>query len=135
MGWQERLWAKVDKSGDCWQWLGGFDRHGYGRHWHTEQGDRRAHRLAYELVKGSIPDGLTLDHLCRNKWCVNPDHLEAVTAGVNVLRGDTPAARNAAKRECWAGHPFDERNTHVRADGRRECRACMRDRMRARRAS
>lgn len=128
MGWQERLWAKVDKSGDCWRWTGLFDRHGYGRHWHTDQGDRRAHRLAYELVKGPIPDGLTIDHLCRNTWCVNPDHLEPVTIGENVRRRPKPD-------ECPQGHAYDERNTHVRSNGKRECRTCMRDRMRARRAA
>ena len=128
MGWQERLWAKVDKSGECWRWLGKFSRDGYGRHWRTGEGDRRAHRLAYELVRGPITGGLDLDHLCRNKWCVNPDHLEPVTVTENH-------ARRPRKSECPAGHPFDERNTHVRRNGKRECRTCMRDRQRERRAA
>ena len=126
MGWQERLWAKVDKTADCWRWTGKFDRHGYGRHWHTEQGDRRAHRLAYELVRGPIPDGLTIDHLCRNRWCVNPDHLEPVSIQENLGRRPKPD-------HCPHGHEYDERNTHVRANGKRECRTCMADRMRERR--
>jgi hypothetical protein len=139
MGWQERLWAKVDKasgtwpvrgSGACWMWLGKFSRDGYGRHWRTGEGDRRAHRLTYELVKGPIPGGLDLDHLCRNKWCVNPDHLEPVTLAENNGRKDKLHQTGAYATHCKNGHAWDEPNTAVRY-GRRYCRACGRNTTRA----
>ena len=128
MGWQDKLWAKVDRRGDdeCWPWLGKFDRHGYGRHWHTDEGDRRAHRLVYQLTVGPIPSGLGIDHLCRNRWCVNPGHLEPVTGREN-------SARIPRRERCPEGHVYDERNTHVRRNGKRECRTCIRDRQRERR--
>lgn len=91
---------------------------------------RMAHRISYEVNIGAIPNGLTLDHLCRNRACVNPGHLEPVTAGVNVLRGIGPSAANARKKTCNQGHAFDEDNTSImrRPDGRtyRRCNACHR---------
>jgi len=84
-----------------------------------------AHRYVYEQEVGPIPDGLTLDHLCRNRACVNPDHLEPVTMRVNTLRGETITARNAAKTRCDKGHEFTPENTMRKPDGRR-CRVCQR---------
>ncbi|MFJ3037756.1 HNH endonuclease signature motif containing protein [Streptomyces tendae] len=78
-----------------------------------------AHRAAYELARGPIPDGLVIDHLCRNTACANPEHLEAVPPAVNALRADSPVTRNAVKETCDAGHPFSRR-----ADGRRWCPKC-----------
>lgn len=102
-------------SHTCWHWKGYRNDKGYGRLNHT-----LAHRLVYELLRGPIPPGLTLDHLCRNKSCVNPDHLEPVTSVVNAMRGIGPAAVNARKTHCKRGHPFqnDQR-------GRRHCRTCF----------
>jgi hypothetical protein len=81
-----------------------------------------------------VPKGLTIDHLCRNRACVNPAHMEVVTNRVNIMRGDTPAARNAARTHCAHGHPFDESNTYHRAGKKgqagRDCRACIRQRVR-----
>jgi hypothetical protein len=103
---------------DCWIYQGGLNSNGYGRH-----------RKAWEALVGPIPDGMEIDHLCRNRACVNPEHMELVTHRENVLRGDTIAARHAAKTECPAGHPYDEANT-IRRYGRRYCRTCKNAHMR-----
>lgn len=92
-----------------------------------------AHRLSYELHKGEIPEGLEIDHLCRNRWCVNPDHLEAVTRRENIMRGDGPkklGELNSKKTHCKHGHPFDKENTRYRPTGGRSCRICNRERQR-----
>lgn len=125
----ERFWARVqvDSPGACWPWKGSMSSLGYGLFWRL-----RAHRVAYVLVKGAIPDGLMLDHLCRNKSCCNPDHLEAVTQRVNVLRGDSPSAQGARKTHCLRGHEFTPDNTNRRT-GWRHCNQCQWDRDRARR--
>lgn len=109
-------------SVSCWEWTGNISPFGYGLWW---SGKRRfqAHRAVYEAFVGKIPDGLTLDHLCRNRRCVNPSHLEPVTCRVNVLRGIGPTAKNAQKSTCSYGHPF-EGNLLTRKDGWRDCRAC-----------
>lgn len=118
------FWSRVDKLTEpCWIWQGRTDRLGYGRY---GTGNLIAHRVAYEFMVGPIPDGLTLDHLCRNRRCVNPAHLEAVTLHTNILRGQAPAARNARKTHCGRGHEFTAENTYWRADGGRECRQCQR---------
>src|SRR3990172_4034815 len=129
MDWETRFLSKVRRSADCWEWLGSHDRDGYGRFW--RYGECRAHRISYEVFVGRIPDGLTIDHLCENPGCVNPAHLEPVLIGVNLLRSDTPAARNARKTHCPKGHEYTPGNTHRRANGKRECRECMRLRRRA----
>ena len=110
----------------CWQWLGGKQENGYGRT--TRRGsDCLAHRFVYRRLRGEIPEGLTLDHLCRNRLCVNPDHLEPVTAGENVLRGVGPCAVNARKTHCHKGHPLSGDNLYVKPNGRRRCRICSRE--------
>lgn len=90
-----------------------------------------AHRHSYTVLVGPIPEGLTIDHLCRRPGCVRPDHLEPVTYAVNIARSWSPAALNAAKEECDKGHPFDDDNTLWRRDGHRACRQCGRDRVNA----
>lgn len=128
----ERIKARIRREGDCLIWTGAHTADGYGNIGvHGES--LRVHRVAYILARGPIPDDLVLDHLCRRRDCVNPDHMEPVTNKVNVLRGEGACARNARVTECPYGHPYDEANTYVRPDGRgRECRACIRRRDHAR---
>ena len=118
---------QTDPDTGCWVWRAAMHRNGYGGF--SMQDDagkwnkRLAHRISYELHVGPIPEGLTIDHLCRNRRCVNPEHLEPVTLSVNLLRGTGASARNAAKTHCKHGHPFDEENTRIRR-GWRECKTC-----------
>lgn len=101
----ERFWAKFDRDPvtGCWNWTAAVDPGtGYGK-FHVAPGETaNAHRVAYELLAGPVPDGLDLDHLCRTRACVNPAHLEPVTRRVNLLRGETLAAAHAAGRDCGA---------------------------------
>ncbi len=120
---EDRFWARVDRTDTCWIWTGKLNPQGYAR---ARWGDtnQMAHRIAYELLVGPVPEDLTLDHLCRVRHCVRPSHLEPVTQRDNVLRGEGFAAVNAAKTHCVNGHAFDEANTYVTAEGYRSCRAC-----------
>ncbi len=123
-----RFWLSVDCLSSpfgCWEWIGNKVVQGYGR-FYIRGRAHRAHRFAYEKLVGPIPDGLVLDHLCRNRACVNPDHLEPVTLGENSLRGFTFVADNAAKTECPQGHPYDEVNTRINVRGARVCKTCQR---------
>lgn len=119
------FWANVKKTDGCWNWVGDRDPAGYGKFSSRRLSSNRAHRYAYEALVGPIPPGLTIDHLCRNKACVNPDHLEPVTSRINTLRSGNPAAINAAKTHCKRGHELAGRNLIVdKAKGNRACRAC-----------
>lgn len=118
-----RFWSKVERVGECWEWQGATTGNGYGSY--LDNGKRvGAHRFSYDLANGLIPPGLQIDHLCRNRVCVNPDHLEAVTQRVNLHRGDTVAAHNATKTHCKQGHAFTEANTRIGRQGERVCREC-----------
>ena len=101
----------VTESG-CWLWTGGIDGDGYGVFSIVNYKPVSAHRFAYELHRGPIPEGLTIDHLCRVRCCVNPDHLEAVTRRVNTMRGFGALAMNARKTMCSLQHPFSTENTY-----------------------
>ena len=127
----ERFWRSVDQvPGACWEWRG-LTTNGYGRFPARTGASKacihRAHRVAWELMRGPIGAGLQLDHVCRNRRCVNPDHLEVVTNAVNVLRGVGPSAINARRTHCSNGHAFSVENTRIGPrNGRRICRACNR---------
>lgn len=129
---ERRFFALVDKTETCWVWKGSM-HNGYGefRRFHREPMSR-AHRVAYELIVGPIPDGLELDHLCRNRSCVNPAHLEPVDHRTNVLRGEGLTARYARRNACSEGHPFTPENTYMRPSGGRRCKTCRLDAQRRR---
>jgi hypothetical protein len=111
--------------GQCWLWNGERNRRGYGR-FNLRRKHVAAHRHGYERAIGPIPEGLQIDHLCRNPSCVNPAHLEAVTCRENLLRGNTLQAKNAAKTHCFRGHEFTPENTYHPPSGGRVCRTCQR---------
>ncbi len=132
---EARFWAKVEKTGTCWMWTGsaggGDIQRPYGQ-FSVNGRLVKAHRFSYELHRGPIPDGLVLDHLCRNTRCVNPAHLEPVTFRENVLRGQGAPAQHARKTHCKWGHELTIDNL---APGRswRVCRICKENRLAAER--
>jgi hypothetical protein len=125
----ERFTAKyrVNPETGCWEWQASGTPDGYGSLW--EYGRlKRAHRVGYELYRGPIPEGMHLDHLCRNRGCVNPDHLQVISNRENILRGECQAARNARKTHCKRGHPLSGDNLSPARlkRGQRECLECAR---------
>ena len=122
----ERFWEKVEKSATCWLWTSAINWGGYAK-FRIGKRDVYAHRWAYEHIVGPIPEGMDLDHLCRVRRCVRPDHLEPVTHQENVLRGEGIAARQAQKTHCPKGHEYTPENTRTYR-GHRYCRTCSRER-------
>lgn len=134
-----RFWSKVDKGGPfgCWVWTASLNSTGYGQFivMRGKRGyPRPAHRVAWELIRGPVAVGHVLDHLCRNRACVRPDHLEPVTNEENIQRGVWQPVINARKTHCHRGHEFNEENTYRPARGVRQCRECARIRRRERKA-
>lgn len=132
---ESRFMSKVlvNTETDCWEWQAAIQPNGYGYFGLSkEEGMKYAHRISYELFRGPIEEGKQIDHLCRNRCCVNPSHLEVVDCRTNLLRGNTITRRNAEVTVCPQGHSYTPENTGVRAkDGSRWCRACNRDRQKA----
>jgi hypothetical protein len=125
----ERLMAKVRvEAGGCWTWTGAMTHNGYGKIWSGGEDPKclRAHRASYEAHVGRVPDGLVLDHLCRNRACVNPAHLEPVSARENLMRGEGTSAVNARRRTCRKGHLLLGENLRMEVSGRR-CKQCAKD--------
>ena len=119
-----------EPNSGCWLWTGTLDRYGYGQI-NIKGVSKRAHRIVFETVRGPIPAGLTLDHTCRMRCCVNPDHLEIVTNRENLKRGNSPSALCGRQTHCKHGHPFDAENTRVQTlkkGFQRTCRVCARAR-------
>ncbi len=118
-----RFWSKTEpRENGCIEWTG-CRSHGYGR-FRCNGRLWGAHRFAYEVTLGPIPEGLVLDHLCRNTACVNPSHLEPVTDQINFLRGIAPTAIAVRLNRCFNGHEFTVENTKTTATGLRRCRIC-----------
>lgn len=117
---EPRLWDKVRVEGDCWVWTGAKANRGYSEWRPGGRGDNRwrVHRLVYTMMIDDIPEGLTLDHLCMVKLCVNPYHMDPTPIPVNQARWV------ASRKTCRNGHAFTPENTYVRTSGRRECRLC-----------
>lgn len=127
----QRFWDKVNKTDTCWLWTASLDTHGYG-HMFVEGALRLAHRLSYELFVGPIPDGLVLDHLCRVRRCVNPAHLQPITAAEN---NSAKLSRSIwrEKTHCPQGHEYTPENTYLETYGARRCRKCVRAKNKRRR--
>ena len=119
----QKFWSRVKVVGNCWEWQGGIKCDGYGSfYWNKKY--YPSHRVCYEIMVGLIPIGLQLDHLCRNRKCCNPDHLEPVTRRENILRGDSIVAHNSQKTHCPQKHEYTPENTWKNGKGSRVCRIC-----------
>jgi hypothetical protein len=135
----QRFWEKVDKcTGGCWEWTAYRDREGYGR---IQQGGRGgealyAHRLAVQMDGREIPKGYNIDHVCTNRGCVNPAHLEVVTIGENTRRGGNKKPRQGEQRMCGRGHPITTETAYFRKNGLLVyCKKCRNERRRKNRES
>lgn len=123
--WLARLMRRSRVAGSCIIWTGPKTEDGYG-YFSKDSRNQKTHKVAYEAQNGLIPKDLVIDHLCRNRACLNPAHMEPVTNRENILRGVSFSAKNARKRACKNGHIFSGRNLRFRPDGSRRCGSCNR---------
>lgn len=137
---RQRLDARIQSrirrvESGCWEWTGRLDRGGYGVIGLYKDGGqliRGAHRVSYELYVNEIPEGKQIDHLCRVRSCINPEHLEPVTSKENTMRSSiAPATINSRKTHCVNGHEFTEENVYTCKEGHRRCKSCRRERSNA----
>lgn len=137
----DRFWDKVTisnthfyKETPCWEWTGYIQPDGYGRFWYGIS--QLVHRLSYEDIKGKIPEGLQINHMCRNRCCVNAEqHLEVLTQQENIkigLSGFKRGIQQRLKTHCKQGHKFSKENTYIRSTGARTCKTCSRIRYQTR---
>lgn len=118
----QRFWNKISVSeSGCWEWQAA-KKSGYG-YYKSSGKTGRAHRIAYAILVAPIPDSLVCDHLCENKGCVNPNHIEPVTDRINIMRGPAPSSMNAKKTHCIRGHKF-EPGSYYSSQGWRDCKKC-----------
>lgn len=122
-----RFWKRVEKTDTCWIWTAGKTKQGYGAFSPTKGNKQLVHRWAYETFIGPIPDGLVIDHLCRNRACVRPEHLEPVTNEENLRRGLGYALQNGMRTACVNGHPATPENRRLDRHGKTTCRECRRE--------
>lgn len=128
LSYRDRLLSKIAKSSEtgCWNWTGASSAGGYGRFNFKGKRGYPAHRAAYEVFVGPVPDGLVIDHLCRNRGCINPDHLEPVTPRENLVRGESVVAAGMKRNACKVGHELSGENLGVSSVGGRRCVECDR---------
>jgi hypothetical protein len=126
----DRVLSKIRVEGDCWKWTAGKNNKGYGYVRMPGKEKRSVHKLFYETLRGPVPEGLQIDHLCRVRNCVNPDHMEAVMPRENQRRGRRNQYRNVT--HCIHGHEFTLENTYrwSKRPNERGCRMCIRERSR-----
>lgn len=125
----ESLWPKIEMTGSCWIWTGTVNRSGHGMSCKKPKfgiNSALVHRIFYETMVEHIPQGMEIDHLCRNPPCCNPSHMQVVTSKENFLRGNNPCAINSRKTHCPKGHELIPENLTQRKNGRRECKECLR---------
>ncbi|NWA62995.1 HNH endonuclease [Pantoea sp. B9002] len=130
---EERLLSKVAKNPNsgCWEFTGSLYKNGYGQIWNGARAEQ-AHRVAYRFYVAEIPADKEIDHLCKNRRCVNPKHLDIVTHQENIARSNTVMGENARKTHCMRGHPLEGENLIITKQKTRQCRICSN--MRARNA-
>jgi hypothetical protein len=125
----DRFASKHKRTQDCWTWQGPLDKDGYGTFYFRRM-NRRAHRVAWFSIHGDLPDGYVINHTCRNRACVNPQHLQSIPASENTMRDSSAVAYiNRQKTHCQKGHPFDRQY-----GGQRYCSICNREKQKRLRA-